>query len=112
MAIQGIDKPPAQDEKENIVIIYAGNLSHQTTGTDLKKAFKTFGHVSQAAIIKDIDSGRSKRFGYVLMLDKTETQSAINGLNGKNLNGKTLKVNALSARPLKAKRKRHKSHKS
>ena len=94
------------------MIIYAGNLSQQTTDTDLKKAFKTFGHVSDAAIIKDIDSGRSRKFGYVFMPDKTETQSAINGLNGKDLNGKTLKVNVLSARPLQTKRKRHKDHKS
>lgn len=93
------------------MIIYAGNLSRQTTGTDLKKVFKTFGHVSEAAIIKDIDSGRSRRFGYVLMPDKTEMQTAINRLNGKNLNGKTLKVNALSSRPMQARRRRRQSQK-
>ena len=77
--------------------IYAGNLSREVTEEDLRQAFEAFGQVESAAIIKDKYSGESKGFGFVEMPAKAEGQSAINGLNGKELKGRTLNVN--EARP-------------
>jgi len=77
--------------------IYAGNLSYDLSEEDLKKAFEEFGQVESAKIISDMYSGRSKGFGFVEMSDETEAQSAIDGLNGKELKGRTLNVN--QARP-------------
>jgi RNA recognition motif-containing protein len=77
--------------------IYAGNLSREVTEEDLRQAFEAFGQVESAAIIKDKYSGESKGFGFVEMPAKAEGQSAINGLNGKELKGGTLNVN--EARP-------------
>jgi RNA recognition motif-containing protein len=77
--------------------IYAGNLSYDLSEEDLRKAFEEFGQVESAKIISDMYSGRSKGFGFVEMPDQTEAQSAIDGLNGKELNGRTLNVN--QARP-------------
>ena len=77
--------------------IYVGNLSHEVTEEDLRLAFEPFGQVESATIIKDKYSGQSKGFGFVEMASKTEGQSAIDGLNGKELKGKALNVN--EARP-------------
>ena len=77
--------------------IYVGNLSHQTGEADLRKAFEGFGEVTQVSIIKDKFSGEPKGFGFVEMPAKEHAQSAITGLNGKDLNGRTLSVN--EARP-------------
>jgi RNA recognition motif-containing protein len=77
--------------------IYVGNLSHEVTEEDLRLAFEPFGQVESATIIKDKHSGQSKGFGFVEMASKGEGQSAIDGLNGKELKGKALKVN--EARP-------------
>jgi cold-inducible RNA-binding protein len=77
--------------------IYVGNLSYETTEDDLRSAFEQFGTVETVSIIKDKFSGQSKGFGFVEMSSKTEGQSAIDGLNGKENKGKTLKVN--EARP-------------
>ena len=77
--------------------IYAGNLSYEVTEEDLKLAFEQFGQVESVAIIKDKYSGQSKGFGFVEFSSKTEGQSAIEGLNGKELKGRTLNVN--EARP-------------
>ena len=77
--------------------IYAGNLSYQVTEDDLRQAFESFGQVESAAIIKDKYSGQSKGFGFIEMPSKAEAQSAIDGLNGKELKGRTLNVN--EARP-------------
>jgi RNA recognition motif-containing protein len=77
--------------------IYVGNLSYEITEEDLRLAFEPFGQVESAAIIKDKYSGQSKGFGFIEMPSKAEAQSAIEGLNGKELKGRTLNVN--EARP-------------
>jgi len=77
--------------------IYVGNLSYEVTEEDLKQAFEGFGQVESVNIIKDRYSGESRGFGFVEMSDKAEAESAIEGLNGKELKGRTLNVN--EARP-------------
>ena len=73
--------------------IYVGNLSYEVTEDALREAFEEFGQVESATIIKDKRSSQSRGFGFVEMSSKAEAQSAIDGLNGKELKGKTLNVN-------------------
>ena len=82
--------------------IYVGNLSNEVTEEDLKQSFETFGEVESVKIIKDKHTNRSKGFGFVEMASKDEGQSAIEGLNSKELKGKM--VNVSEARPRKEKR--------
>ncbi len=77
--------------------IYVGNLSYKVTEEELKQAFEAFGEVETTKIIKDMYSGRSRGFGFVEMPTKTEAESAIEGLNGKEIKGRELKVS--EARP-------------
>ncbi|MBW2034302.1 MAG: RNA-binding protein [Deltaproteobacteria bacterium] len=77
--------------------IYIGNLSYEVTEKDLQEAFEAFGQVESVNIVKDKYSGRSRGFGFVEMSEDTEAQSAIDGLNSKELKGRTIKVN--KARP-------------
>lgn len=77
--------------------IYVGNLSYEVTEEDLRLALEQFGQVESVKIITDNYSGRSKGFGFVEMASKAEGQSAIDGLNGKELKGRALNVN--EARP-------------
>jgi RNA recognition motif-containing protein len=78
--------------------IYVGNLSFDVTEEDLKQAFSAFGQVESAKIIKDQYDGRSKGFGFVEMAGRAEANSAIEGLNGKELKGRTVKVNEAQSR--------------
>ncbi|MEW6520856.1 MAG: RNA-binding protein [Desulfurivibrio sp.] len=77
--------------------IYVGNLSYQVTEEGLQDAFKAFGEVTSAIIIKDQFSGKSKGFGFVEMSSQAEAQAAIEGLNEKELQGRKLTVS--EARP-------------
>ncbi len=77
--------------------IYVGNLSGKISEEDLRQAFEAFGKVASVTIIKDKFSGESRGFGFVEIPAKAEAQSAITGLEGKELKGQTLKVN--EARP-------------
>ena len=79
--------------------IYVGNLSYEVTEEDLKTAFETFGAVDTVKVIKDNYTGRSKGFGFVEMPTKSEAQSAIEGLNGKDLKGRNLNVNEARPKP-------------
>ena len=78
--------------------IYVGSLSYDITEDDLKKAFEDFGQVESAKVIMDMNTGRSKGFGFVEMAGRAEAHSAINGLNGKELKGRTVKVNEAQSR--------------
>ena len=78
--------------------IYAGNLSPDVTEDDLKVAFEAFGQLTSVNVIKDKFSGAPRGFGFIEMPSKEEAQSAIDGLNGKDLKGQSLKVNEARAR--------------
>ena len=77
--------------------IYVGSLSYKATEEDLRKEFEGFGQVESVNIIKDRYSGESRGFGFVEMPNKDEAQSAIEGLNGRELKGRKISVN--EARP-------------
>jgi RNA recognition motif-containing protein len=77
--------------------IYVGNLSRDVTDEDLLKAFESFGRVESATVVKDKFTGESRGFGFVEMPSASEAQSAINGMNGKELKGRAVNVN--EARP-------------
>ena len=77
--------------------VYVGNLAQEVTEEDLRQAFGEFGEVKEINIIKDKFTGVPRGFGFVEMPKKEEAQSAITGLNDKELKGRALKVN--EARP-------------
>jgi len=77
--------------------IYVGNLSQDINEEDLRQSFEAFGQIESVSVVKDKYSGESRGFGFVEMPSKNEAQSAIDGLNGKDLKGQSLNVN--EARP-------------
>ena len=77
--------------------MYVGNLSYQTTETDLTNLFEQVGPVESVNIITDRDTGRSKGFGFVEFTDNGQANAAMSALNGKEHNGRALTVN--EARP-------------
>lgn len=73
--------------------IYIGNMSFDTTESQLRTAFEGYGEVSSVNIIMDRDSGKPKGFGFVEMMADNEAKAAISGLNGEELDGRALNVN-------------------
>ncbi len=80
--------------------LYVGNLSYSIRDDDLQQQFAAFGSVQSSKVMMERDTGRSKGFGFVEMGSAAEAQSAIDGLNGKNMGGRALTVNI--ARPMEA----------
>lgn len=77
--------------------LYVGNLSYNITNQQLEELFVPFGQVKSAQVVMDRDTGRSKGFGFVEMIDGNEARAAIEGLNLKEIDGRSLTVN--EARP-------------
>ena len=78
--------------------LYVGNLSYNTTSSDLEQLFSAHGTVQSAEVIADRDSGRSKGFGFVQMGSDDEAQAAIAAVNGQQHDGRTLTVNEAKPR--------------
>lgn len=77
--------------------LYVGNLSYETTETELQELFSSHGTVTSVHLITDGASGRSKGFGFVEYSSDDEAKAAIAGLNGTELRGRAIVVN--EARP-------------
>jgi RNA recognition motif-containing protein len=77
--------------------IYVGNLSYQTSAEDLQQVFGQYGEVASSSIVQDRETGRSRGFGFVEMVNDDEGHQAIEALNGADFQGRNLTVN--EARP-------------
>ena len=77
--------------------LFVGNLSFQTTESDLTTLFKGFGEVKRVQVATDRETGRARGFAFVEMPNDEEAAKAIAGLEGKAFGGRNLKVN--EARP-------------
>lgn len=79
--------------------IYVGNLPWRTTPEDLRALFETYGEVESARIVTDRETGRSRGFGFVDMVNEEEADRAIAELHEQEYGGRPLTVNeALSRR--------------
>jgi RNA recognition motif-containing protein len=78
--------------------LYVGNLSFDTTDDGLQQLFVGSGfQVESARVIRDMDTGRSRGFGFVELAGGEDSARAISQLNGTTLEGRALQVN--EARP-------------
>ena len=73
--------------------IYVGNLPWRATDAQLTQLFGQYGEVTDARIVTDRETGRSRGFGFVTMTDATAAQNAIRAMNGYSLEGRNLVVN-------------------
>lgn len=81
--------------------LYVGNLPYQLTAQELRDFFGGAGTVTDAAIITDRETGRSKGFGFVEFATDEEAHRAQAMFNGSQLNGRTLKVDLAKPRETK-----------
>ncbi|UCD75095.1 MAG: RNA-binding protein [Phycisphaerales bacterium] len=79
--------------------LYVGNLSFDTTESELREAFSQFGEISDLNLITDRDTGRPKGFGFIEMRNDQEARDAMKALDGQDLGGRTIKVNEARPKP-------------
>ncbi len=77
--------------------LYVGNLKYTVTSAELQELFEQYGTVSSAQVLSDRETGRSRGFGFVEMVNDDEALAAIESLDGQDHDGRRLTVN--EARP-------------
>lgn len=79
--------------------LYVGNLSFQTTESDLENAFSQDGRqVASVSVMVDRDTGRSRGFAFVEMASDSDAAAAIQAMDGVELDGRALRVNEAEER--------------
>ncbi|MBM4250763.1 MAG: RNA-binding protein [Deltaproteobacteria bacterium] len=79
--------------------LFVGGLSWGTDDEGLRQAFAKFGQISEAKVITDRETGRSRGFGFITFASDSDAQSAMSEMDGKELDGRTIKVNEAQERP-------------
>ena len=78
--------------------LFVGGLSWGTDDDGLRDAFAEFGDVTDAKVITDRETGRSRGFGFVTFSSKDDAVSARDAMNGADLDGRTLNVDIAQER--------------
>jgi splicing factor 3B subunit 4 len=72
--------------------IFVGNLSEELDEKQLKDIFTAFGVVLSTKIMRDPETGNSKRYGFVSFDNFDSSDEAIKKLNGQYISGKPIEV--------------------
>ena len=83
--------------EEKMTNLFVGNLSFQTTESDLRALFEPFGQIERVHIATDRETGQARGFAFVEMANDEEAKKAMASLDGKEVSGRNVKVN--EARP-------------
>src|SRR3954463_12641632 len=78
--------------------LYVGNLSFNTSESQLRELFAAHGDVSSASLVMDRETGRPRGFGFVEFGNDEHARAAMGALNGKNVDGRDLTVNEAKPR--------------
>lgn len=78
--------------------LFVGSLSWNTGDEALREAFASFGEITEATVITDRDTGRSRGFGFVTFSDDEAAEKAKSALDGTELDGRTIKVDVARER--------------
>ena len=74
-----------------------GSLPWAVDNQKLHDLFATFGEVTEAVVLMDKMTGRSRGFGFVTFSDDAAADEAVNKMNGADVDGRKIVVN--EARP-------------
>lgn len=78
--------------------LFVGGLSWGTTDDGLRRAFEAYGDVTDAKVITDRETGRSRGFGFVTFAEAADAQSAMQAMDGSDLDGRSIRVNEANDR--------------
>lgn len=73
--------------------LFVGGLSWDTNDSSLTTAFERFGRVTEAKVITDRDTGRSRGFGFVTFEAPADADTAMQEMDGAELDGRNVRVN-------------------
>lgn len=77
--------------------LFVGSLPWSINGDSLKELFSQYGEITEAIVITDRQTGRSKGFGFVTFANEESAQKALE-MSGKEVEGRPIVVNVAKPR--------------
>ncbi|XP_014910507.1 RNA-binding protein 38 [Poecilia latipinna] len=92
--------PPTMEKDTTYTKIFVGGLPYHTSDASLRKYFETFGDIDEAVVITDKQTGKSRGYGFVTMVDRAAAERACKDPNP-IIDGRKANVNLayLGAKP-------------
>lgn len=77
--------------------LFVGSLPWSINSDSLRELFAQYGEITEAVVIMDRDSGRSKGFGFVEFTTEEAAQKALE-MDGREVEGRPIVVNIAKSR--------------
>jgi len=82
-----------KEDTTNHFHIFVGDLSNEVNDEVLLQAFSAFGTVSEARVMWDMKTGRSRGYGFVAFRDRAEAEKALSSMDGEWLGSRAIRCN-------------------
>ena len=82
-----------KEDTSNHFNIFVGDLSSEINDETLRKAFAAFGSISEARVMWDQNTGRSRGYGFVAFRDRADAERAMTDMNGVWLGNRAIRCN-------------------
>lgn len=82
-----------KEDTSNHFHIFVGDLSNEVNDEVLMQAFSAFGSVSEARVMWDMKTGRSRGYGFVAFRDRPEAEKALSSMDGEWLGSRAIRCN-------------------
>ncbi|KAI1812029.1 hypothetical protein GGS20DRAFT_587881 [Poronia punctata] len=73
--------------------IFVGDLSNEVNDEVLMQAFSAFGTISEARVMWDMKTGRSRGYGFVAFRDRGDAEKALSSMDGEWLGSRAIRCN-------------------
>lgn len=82
-----------KEDTSNHFHIFVGDLSNEVNDEVLLQAFCAFGSVSEARVMWDMKTGRSRGYGFVAFRERQDAEKALSSMDGEWLGSRAIRCN-------------------
>lgn len=82
-----------KEDTSNHFHIFVGDLSNEVNDEVLLQAFSAFGSVSEARVMWDMKTGRSRGYGFVAFRERADAEKALSSMDGEWLGSRAIRCN-------------------
>jgi nucleolysin TIA-1/TIAR len=82
-----------KEDTSNHFHIFVGDLSNEVNDDVLMQAFSAFGTISEARVMWDMKTGRSRGYGFVAFRERADAEKALSTMDGEWLGSRAIRCN-------------------
>jgi len=91
-------------QQDDPLKLFVGGLPWALTSDDLREVFAEFGSITEANVVYDRETGRSRGFGFVAFSEEASASDAIKAMDQAEIGGRTINVKYAKQREARPRR--------